>query len=105
METIYVSKDGREIKVEGNISPLHKDGQFVSCRGIFRDITERKMMKEQLDRITMELSISLSEVFEALKKISSGDPDVRISEESDIEIISKLKHMINITAENIARNS
>jgi len=49
----------------------------------------------------MELSISLSEVFEALKKISSGDPDVRISEKSEIEIISKLKHMINITAENI----
>ena len=101
METVYVSKDGREIHVEGNISPLHKDGQFVSCRGIFRDITERKMMKEQLDRITMELSISLSEVFEALKKISSGDPGVRISEKSEIEIISQLKHMINMTAENI----
>ena len=101
METIYVSRDGREIEVEGNISPLHKDGQFVSCRGIFRDITERKRMEAQMDSISMELSISLFEVFEALKKISFGDPDVRIPEESPIEIISKLKHMINLTAENI----
>lgn len=101
METIYVSKDGREIEVEGNISPLHRNGQFVSCRGIFRDITERKILEAQMDSISMELSISLFEVFEALKKISSGDPDVRISEESEIEIVSKLRHMINLTAENI----
>ena len=101
METIYVSRDGREIHVEGNISPLHKDGQFISCRGIFRDITERKVMEAKMDSISMELSISLFEVFEALKKISSGDPDVRITEKSPIEIISKLKHMINLTAENV----
>ncbi len=49
----------------------------------------------------MELAISLFEVFEALKKISSGDPDVRISEESGIEIISELKHIVNVTAKNI----
>ncbi len=49
----------------------------------------------------MELAISLFEVFEALKKISSGDPDVRIPEESEVELISKLKYMVNLTAKNI----
>ena len=58
-------------------------------------------MEKESESISMELAISLFEVFEALKKISSGDPEVRIPEESEIEIISKLKHMVNITAKNI----
>ncbi len=55
----------------------------------------------ELERMSMELAISLSEVFEALKKISSGDPTVRIDESSDIELIRKLKHIVNLTAEEI----
>ncbi|MFZ3138415.1 MAG: PAS domain S-box protein [Thermodesulfovibrionales bacterium] len=55
----------------------------------------------ELESISMELAISLYEVFEALKKISSGDPEVRISEESEVEIISKLKNMVNTTAKNV----
>jgi signal transduction histidine kinase len=49
----------------------------------------------------MELALSLSEVFEALKKISAGDPTVRIPEESGVELISHLKHMVNMTAAEI----
>jgi PAS domain S-box-containing protein len=55
----------------------------------------------ELERISMEMAIGLSEVFEALKEISSGNPDVRIPEASELELISKLKHMVNLTAENI----
>jgi prefoldin subunit 5 len=58
-------------------------------------------LDKELENISMELAISLSEVFEALKKISSGDPEVRISEESEFEIISKLKYMVNLTAKDI----
>jgi PAS domain S-box-containing protein len=58
-------------------------------------------MEKELNSISMELAISLYEVFEALKKISSGDPEVRISEESEVELISKLKYMVNMTAKNI----
>jgi signal transduction histidine kinase len=67
----------------------------------------RKFMKDiekkdrELEGISMELALSLSEVFEALKRISSGDPTVRISESSDIELIRKLKHMVNLTAKEI----
>jgi len=56
---------------------------------------------KELESISTELAISLHEVFEALKKIASGDPDVSIPEESEIDLISKLKHMVNITAMNI----
>jgi PAS domain S-box-containing protein len=64
----------------------------------------REMVKErdsELETISMEMAIGLSEVFEALGKISSGDPLVRISETSEHELISKLKHMVNLTAENL----
>ena len=59
-----------------------------------------KEIKRQ-KKIGMELSIGLSEVFDALKKIASGDPTIRISETSEIELISKLKYMVNLTAQEI----
>ena len=55
MEIIYVSKDARELYLEGNMSPSFKDGKFVSCRGIFRDITERKKAEEALRASEAEL--------------------------------------------------
>lgn len=55
----------------------------------------------ELGGMSMELALSLSEVFEALKKISSGDPTVRIDEASDIELISRLKSIVNATAAEI----
>lgn len=57
--------------------------------------------EEELQNISTELAIGLSEVMEALKKLSSGDPTVRISEASDIELISQLKMMINLSAKDI----
>ena len=53
--------------------------------------------------IDQHLSINLEEIFQALRKISSGDPTVRIDEKSDIELISKLKQMVNTTAEEIGQ--
>lgn len=58
-------------------------------------------VEAELEQTSMELAIGLSEVFEALKKISSGDPEVRIPEESEVELISHLKHMVNMTAVDI----
>ena len=60
-----------------------------------------KARDRELEGIILELALSLSEVFEALKKISAGDPTVRVPEQSKIELIAKLKHMVNVTAENI----
>src|SRR4030065_85155 len=55
----------------------------------------------ELENISIEMAVGLSEVFEALKSISSGDPLVRIPEVSNIELINKLKHLVNVTAQNI----
>jgi diguanylate cyclase (GGDEF)-like protein/PAS domain S-box-containing protein len=65
----------------------------------FRQIVDER--DKEAERIGMELSIGLSEVFDALKKIASGDPEIRLSETSEIELISKLKYMVNQTAQEI----
>jgi signal transduction histidine kinase len=69
------------------------------------EITELRRLagpeKSDPEVMSLELAINLSEVFEALKRISSGDPLVRINEESEIELIRRLKHMINLTASEI----
>ncbi len=56
----------------------------------------------ELEGISLELALGLSEVFEALRQISSGDPSVRIPEHSDLELIEKLKHLVNVTAKSLA---
>ncbi len=48
-DTVLVSKDGREIIVEGSINCKFIDGKPVMARGIFRDVTERTLAKEALE--------------------------------------------------------
>jgi PAS domain S-box-containing protein len=71
------------------------DRQFREFNKIVHD------RDRELEHLGLELALGLSEVFEALKKISSGDPTVRISEKSSVELISKLKHIVNMTAKEI----
>jgi PAS domain S-box-containing protein len=76
-----------------------------TCKVFSEQLKEYKGIVEDRDRelenISIELAVGLSEVFEALKSISSGDPLVRIPEISNIELINKLKHLVNLTAQNI----
>jgi diguanylate cyclase (GGDEF)-like protein/PAS domain S-box-containing protein len=55
----------------------------------------------ELETVSMDLAIGLSETFDALKKISAGDPSVRIPEESNIELLTRLKYLVNLTAQEI----
>jgi len=71
------------------------DTQFKEFRGIVDD------KDREMENMSLELALGLSEAFEGLKKISSGDPEVKIPETSEVELIAKLKHMVNMTAENI----
>ena len=76
-----------------------------TCKVFNVQLKEYKQIVEdrdkELENISMDLAVGLSEVFDALKKISSGDPLVRIPEISNIELIAKLKHLVNLTAQNI----
>lgn len=44
----FVTKGGRPIEVEGNVNCSFEKGIPVASRGIFRDITKRKKMEEEL---------------------------------------------------------
>jgi signal transduction histidine kinase len=48
-----------------------------------------------------ELAQGLSEVLEALKQLASGDPEVRIPETAKLELITRLKQMVNLTAQDL----
>ncbi|MBW2565339.1 MAG: PAS domain S-box protein [Deltaproteobacteria bacterium] len=110
LENVNLHKDGRLITLETSGTPiLDVAGYLTGYRGVDRDITDRKRAEaalleseEETRNTSMELAIGLSEAFEALERISSGDPEVRVSETSKVELIAKLKHMVNMTAENLA---
>ncbi|MBU0497603.1 MAG: PAS domain S-box protein [Candidatus Thermoplasmatota archaeon] len=48
VEATFKTKDGGKIDVEGSINCRYMDGKPVSARGIFRDITDRKITEEKL---------------------------------------------------------
>lgn len=48
VEVLFISKNGREIYVEGNINCQFEKGEVVATRGIFRDITERKKAEKTM---------------------------------------------------------
>ena len=84
---------------------MDQEAIAASCSLIARQFSETRRTLEARDRelesVSMEMAIGLSEVFEALKKISTGDPLVRIEENSSLELIAKLKQLVNRTAENM----
>ncbi len=68
-----------------------------------KQLEEKVLSRDrELEETSLELALGLSEVFEALKEISSGNPEVRIPEVSELELIAKLKHMVNLTAGDLA---
>ena len=49
-ETVFVAKDGRCVPVEGNADSRSHEGRVLT-RAIFRDVTERKLAEERLNRL------------------------------------------------------
>jgi PAS domain S-box-containing protein len=48
VEADLIARDGRRVTVEGTWTCTQQDGQPVSIRGIFRDVTERKQAAQKL---------------------------------------------------------
>jgi PAS domain S-box-containing protein len=62
VEAVFVTREGREIVLEGNASCHFVDGKPVSTRAIFRDITEKKRAEQALQAANEELKRALAEV-------------------------------------------
>ncbi len=58
IETAFITKNQKEIFVQGSINCRFDEGKFVSTRSIFRDITGRKIAEKERDRL-FELSHDL----------------------------------------------
>ncbi len=75
IETTFVTKDSREIIVEGNVNCRFEQGIAVSIRGIFRDITARK----QTELLLQQSEQRFRELFEATPTAVQGyDKDRRV---------------------------
>ena len=61
-ETIFVTKDGRKILVEGRCNLKCEDGKAVDLLGIFRDITDRKKAEVEKMKMIKDLQKALDEV-------------------------------------------
>ena len=57
VETKFITKEGKEIIVEGNINCQFEDGEPIATRGIFRDVTERVLTERALQRQNRELLV------------------------------------------------
>jgi PAS domain S-box-containing protein len=86
IEALFITKDGREITVEGSVNCRYVEGMPVATRGIFRDITERKraerMIQDFISTVSHELRTPLTSIIASLGLLESGklkDPE-RISE-------------------------
>jgi len=53
IETVFVTKDGRKVYVEGSINCRFENGKPVNTRGIFRDITERKRAEQEREHASI----------------------------------------------------
>lgn len=62
LQAVFRAKDGRKVHVEGNASCRFEDGRPVSTRAIFRDITKRKLIEAERERLITELQAALAEV-------------------------------------------
>lgn len=62
LEVLFRAKDGQTIHVEGNASCRFENGQAIATRAIFRDITKRKAVEAERERLIKELQAALAEV-------------------------------------------
>jgi len=59
IDTVFVTKDGKEINVEGSCNCKFVNGEPAFIRSIFRDVTERMQMEAQLQKSQKLESIGL----------------------------------------------
>ena len=73
LETVFITKDGRKVILEGSASCKSEEGKVVSVRCMFHDVTARKEAEQKILQ-SYELQTVLSELLSiSLKDLSLGD--------------------------------
>ena len=98
IEAKFVAKDGRTIIVEGNINCRFVNGKAVATRGLFRDITERKIAEEELAQKTEELILLGNDIHDLNmhldQKVEERTTEIEKLIKHKDEFISQLGHDI-----------
>lgn len=66
VEAAFVTKEGKRITVEGSANCRFVEGRPVATRAVFRDITERKRMEQELEEYRLQLEELVEERTAAL---------------------------------------
>lgn len=76
VESTFVTRQGRLIHVEGSITGKEEEGEIVSTRSIFHDVTERRkieqMKKEFISVVSHELRTPLTSICGSLGLLNGG---------------------------------
>ncbi len=59
IETVFQTKDGRNVFVEGNFDGHFEYGNLISVRCVFRDITRRKALEETYSQLVNTFPVSI----------------------------------------------
>ncbi|MBW2965954.1 PAS domain S-box protein [Candidatus Woesearchaeota archaeon] len=57
VETVFVTKDGKEVLVRGNVNAHIKNSKFIATRAIFRDVTKQKKAEQEIKKLNEELQL------------------------------------------------
>ncbi len=91
VETVFVSKTGKEIVVSGNACPIYKDGKFVSTVAFFVDITERKKNEEKLKESSQRIEL-MNEKLRVVGSLTRHDVRNKLSTVTGYAYLLKKKH-------------
>jgi len=81
VQATFLTKDGREILVEGNAAPRYIGDKVVATQGIFRDITEHKNMEKQLQEKNEELDAQNEELKAINEELQATEEELQHSQE------------------------
>jgi len=97
IETVFVTKTGKPIQVEGNVNCRIEGGKPLFTRGIFRDITVRKQAEERLINTLKELQETKDMLIQSEKLAAIGQLTAGIAHEilNPVNIISMRFQMLD----------
>ncbi len=91
IETVFISKDGKEIAVSGNVCPIFKDGVIVSTVGFFVDITERKKNEAKLNESNRRIEM-MNEKLRVVGGLTRHDVQNKLSTVTGYAYLLKKKY-------------
>lgn len=95
----FISQMTQKQDFSQTIEVKSKDEIGILAKSFNLMIQAINKLVSELEKNAMDLALGLSESFEALRKLSQGDPSVKISIVSENEVLVKLGAMINQTAQ------